>query len=675
MRDDQTKDHTPSARPSRRPSARPAITKFGPPGKKPGLVRKKFAPLAADAREAAPAKPRGDDGADAPQRIAKVIARAGACSRRDAEVWIGEGRVALNGEVLTSPAVNVTDADEITIDGAPLAARAKTRLFLFHKPRGLVTTERDPEGRQTIFDYLREHWPDAPRVVSIGRLDINTEGLLLLTNDGGLARTLELPATGWVRRYRVRAKGETDQGVLDRLRGGITVEGIDYAEIEATLDRVQGANSWLTMGLREGKNREIKRVLEHLGLEVNRLIRLSFGPFQLGDIDEGALEEVKTRVLRDQLGPVLAEAAGVDFDGAEAVSEAPVEAARPVRPRAARDGEASARAVERPRGGEKPRGRPEREERAPGARRPRELLSQASGPRAEIRKKPAPGPRKHVSALRSEVLGEAGGRKRTLRSETADRSGRTVPVERLVAARPASARKDTRRDRDEAPPASRNARRFEAERRPREDAPERPMRGPGRGASAEGRPRAPAPRRRESNEFQEFERAPEGQSRGAPRSERREAPGESRREGPRGARPQKPRGPYDAAKDRSRPELRRGKDAGPKRFDETSRAPRAPGRGAEGPKRYGAGPGKPGGPKSAGRSFAGKGERASGPASGFRGKDKAPGGKGRPGGGPSSGPRGRPGGKPGGAPRGAPRGGRGGGSGGGPGKGRPRGKS
>ncbi|MGO9673172.1 MAG: pseudouridine synthase [Methylocella sp.] len=673
MRDDPTKDHPPSDRPSRRPAARPAIKKFGPPGKKPGPGRKKFAPLAADARAAAPAKPLGESGADAPQRIAKVIARAGACSRRDAEVWIGEGRVALNGVVLTNPAVNVTDADEIAIDGAPLAARAKTRLFLFHKPRGLVTTERDPEGRQTIFDYLREHWPDAPRLVSIGRLDINTEGLLLLTNDGGLARMLELPATGWVRRYRVRAKGETDQGVLDRLRNGITVDGIDYAEIEATMDRAQGANCWLTMGLREGKNREIKRVLEHLGLEVNRLIRLSFGPFQLGEVAEGALEEVKTRVLRDQLGPALAEAAGVDFDGAESLSEAPVEVARPRPPRAARDGEAGAH------GGEKPRGRPEREERGPGARRPRELLSQAPAPRADARKKPAPGPRKHISALRGEVSEQAGGRKRTLRSETADRSGRTVPVERLVAARPASARKDTRRDRDEAPPASRNARRFEAERRPREDAPERPMRGPGRGAAAEGRPRAPAPRRQE---FQEFKGPPASESRGAPRGERREAPGESRREGPRGERAQKRRGPYDAAKDRSRPELRRGKDAGPKRFDEPSRASRAPGGRNEGPKRFGAGPGKPGGPKSAGRSFAGKGERASGPASGFRGKDKAPGGKGRPGGGPGAGPRSRPGGKPGGAPRGAPRGatgatrgGPGGGSTGGPGKGRPRGKS
>jgi 23S rRNA pseudouridine2605 synthase len=672
MRDDPTKDHPPSAR----PSGRPAGKKLGPTGKKPGgPARKKFAPLAGAVRPAPPARPEGESAADAPQRIAKVIARAGACSRRDAEVWIGEGRVALNGVVLTNPAVNVTEADEITIDGAPLAARGKTRLFLFHKPRGLVTTEHDPEGRQTIFDYLREHWPDAPRLVSIGRLDINTEGLLLLTNDGGLARVLELPATGWVRRYRVRAKGETDQGVLDRLRQGITVDGIDYAEIEATLDRAQGANSWLTMALREGKNREIKRVLEHLGLEVNRLIRLSFGPFQLGEITEGALEEVKTRVLRDQLGPVLAEAAGVDFAGAADAGEAPIEVARPGRPRAARE------RVAEPRAGEKPRGRPDREARAP-RERPREVSTRE--PRVEARKKPAPGPRKHISALRTEIAEHSGARTRTLRSETADRSGRTVSVERLVPVARGKG-KDLRRDREEAPPASRNARRFEAERKPREGAPERPMRGPGRGAAAPAgrRARAPEPR------WQESKGPPRSESRGAPKGERREAPGESRREGPRGERAQKPRGPYDAAKDRSRPELRRGKSAGPKRFDEQVRAPRAPGARAEadarGQKRFAAGSAKPGGPKSAARGFSGKGgfsskdswgpasdsrPRGAGPASGFRGKDKAPGGKGRPAGGPSGGPRGRPGGKPRGAPGGGPA--RGSGA---PGKGRPRGKS
>ncbi|MGA7384376.1 MAG: pseudouridine synthase, partial [Methylocella sp.] len=221
------------------------------------------------------------NGHETGERIAKVMARAGLCSRREAEAWIGEGRVALNGVALTNPAVNVRRDDKIAIDGEPLAPRARTRLFLFHKPRGLVSTARDPQGRPTIFDYLREHWPAGPRVVGIGRLDINSEGLLLLTNDGGLARVLELPATGWVRRYRVRAKGETDQAILDRLREGLTLDGVKYAGIEATLDRAQGANSWLTMALREGKNREIKRVLEHLGLQVNRLIRLSFGPFQL----------------------------------------------------------------------------------------------------------------------------------------------------------------------------------------------------------------------------------------------------------------------------------------------------------------------------------------------------------------------------------------------------------
>ena len=206
------------------------------------------------------------------QRIAKAMARAGLCSRRDAEAWIEAGRVSVNGVILDSPAFNVGPDDDVRVDGEPLRAPERTRLFFFHKPRGLVTTARDPEGRRTIFEALPK---DLPRVVAIGRLDINTEGLLLLTNDGGLARVLELPATGWLRRYRVRAHGEVLQSQLDALREGVTIEGIHYAGIEARLEREQGSNVWIMMGLREGKNREIKRVLEHLGLAVNRLIRVS----------------------------------------------------------------------------------------------------------------------------------------------------------------------------------------------------------------------------------------------------------------------------------------------------------------------------------------------------------------------------------------------------------------
>lgn len=247
----------------------------------------------------------------AEDRIAKVIARAGIASRRDAEAMIAEGRVTLNGKVLESPAINVTAADEITVDGEPLPAKERTRLWLFHKPRGLVTTAKDPEGRPTVFDNLPE---DLPRVVAVGRLDINTEGLLLLTNDGGLARVIAHPDTGWLRRYKVRAHGELTQADLDPLRDGITIDGIEYGPIEARLDRVQGDNAWITMGLREGKNREIKRILEHLGLQVNRLIRMSFGPFQLGDLEVGLVEEVRTKVLKDQLGTALAAEAGVDFE-------------------------------------------------------------------------------------------------------------------------------------------------------------------------------------------------------------------------------------------------------------------------------------------------------------------------------------------------------------------------
>jgi 23S rRNA pseudouridine2605 synthase len=246
------------------------------------------------------------------ERIAKVMARAGLASRREAEAWIAAGRVAVNGAAIASPALNVTARDRITVDGQPLPRRARTRLFLHNKPRGLVTTHSDPQGRDTIFRALPKH---LPRLISIGRLDINTEGLLLLTNDGGLARVLELPATGWLRRYRVRALGRVTQEALDGLAQGVTIGGVRYGPIEATLDREQGANVWLTFAIKEGKNREVRKVLEHLGLKVNRLIRLSYGPFELGDLDDGAVAEVETAELRDTLGPDIIKQATPDFYG------------------------------------------------------------------------------------------------------------------------------------------------------------------------------------------------------------------------------------------------------------------------------------------------------------------------------------------------------------------------
>lgn len=246
-----------------------------------------------------------------PERISKLLARAGVASRRDVERMIMEGRVSVNGAVLETPVHNATFEDTILVDGKPIRGPERTRLWLYHKPAGLVTTNSDPEGRPTVFDNLPE---ELPRVLSIGRLDINTEGLLLLTNDGGLARTLELPKNGWLRRYRVRAHGKVEQTDLDALKEGVAVNGVLYGGIEATLDRVQGSNVWITMAFREGKNREVKNVLGSLGLEVNRLIRLSYGPFQLGDLPEGAVVEVRGRMLRDQLGPRLIEESGANFE-------------------------------------------------------------------------------------------------------------------------------------------------------------------------------------------------------------------------------------------------------------------------------------------------------------------------------------------------------------------------
>lgn len=237
---------------------------------------------------------------EAPQRIAKVIARAGICSRRDAERMIEDGRVKLNGKVLKTPAQTVTVDDKIVIDGKPLPGISDPRVFRYHKPSGLVTTNKDERGRLTIFDKLPK---ELPRVVTVGRLDINTEGLLLLTNDGEIAQTLERPDTGWSRRYRVRAHGDLDEQKLKQIKRGVTIEGIKYAPAKVEFDdsQSQGTNQWLHITLHEGKNREVKRLLEYCGLQVSRLIRLSYGPFQLGNLPKGAVEEIKPRILKDQV--------------------------------------------------------------------------------------------------------------------------------------------------------------------------------------------------------------------------------------------------------------------------------------------------------------------------------------------------------------------------------------
>ncbi len=266
-------------RPLRKPGG-----KAGKPGGKPAAT-------------AAPA------GADEPLRIAKAMARAGLCSRREAERWIAEGRVNVNGKVLKTPAFEIGPRDKVLVDGKQLPTAEPPSLWRYYKPRGLVTTHNDPQGRPTVFQSLPE---DMPRVISVGRLDFNSEGLLLLTNDGAVARHMELPATGWLRRYRVRAHGRVSQADLDKLKDGIEIEGVRYGPIEATLDSVQGANAWVTVALREGKNREVRRILAHLGVEVNRLIRISYGPFQLLDLKPGEVEPVKRHVLSDQLGARLA---------------------------------------------------------------------------------------------------------------------------------------------------------------------------------------------------------------------------------------------------------------------------------------------------------------------------------------------------------------------------------
>ncbi|MCX7889252.1 MAG: pseudouridine synthase [Rhodobacteraceae bacterium] len=280
------------------------------------------------------------------ERIAKVMARAGVASRRDAERLIVAGRVAVNGQTVTSPARDVLPSDRVTLDGRPIDAPQPTRLWLYYKPLGLVTSEKDEKGRQTVFESLPE---GMPRVMSIGRLDLNSEGLLLLTNNGELKRRLELPATGWLRKYRVRVNGTPTDATFDPLRRGLTIDGEDFLPMEVTLDRQKGANAWLTVGLREGRNREVRRAMAEVGLVVNRLIRVSYGPFRLNEMKPGDVIEVKARVMRDQLGGLLDGLAPAGTGGAEAGTGAGTgPAGRPARPRKPRQGAAPGSRERRP---------------------------------------------------------------------------------------------------------------------------------------------------------------------------------------------------------------------------------------------------------------------------------------------------------------------------------------
>lgn len=310
----------PPARPSRaatRPSAKSS--------RKPSAA----------ARSQRTAKPASNDMPPEGARIAKVLARAGVASRRGAEAIIEAGRVKVNGVEIDSPALNVTPNDKITVDGEPLAAAEPVRVWLYNKPLGLVTSERDEKGRETVFDALPE---GMPRVMSVGRLDLNSEGLLLLTNDGELKRRLELPSTGWLRKYRVRVRGTPTPAMLEPVKKGVTIDGERFQPMLVTIDRQQGANAWLTVGIREGRNREVRRVLESVGLFVNRLIRIAYGPFQLGELATGEVEELRPKVLRDQLGLSSDEvasgrAAPLTSTGADKSAPAK-ESARPGKPRA-----------------------------------------------------------------------------------------------------------------------------------------------------------------------------------------------------------------------------------------------------------------------------------------------------------------------------------------------------
>ncbi|WP_156389543.1 pseudouridine synthase [Methylobacterium sp. Leaf465] len=613
---------------------------------------------------AASGGPARDEGTPEGDRIAKAIARAGIASRRDAEAMIEQGRVTLNGRVLTSPAMNVTPDDRITVDGEPLPARERTRLWIYHKPRGLVTTARDPEGRQTVFDNLPE---DLPRVVAIGRLDINTEGLLLLTNDGGLAKVVAHPDTGWLRRYRVRAHGDTTQAELDKLRRGVTIDGMDYGPVEATLDRASGDNLWITLGLREGKNREVKRILEHLGLAVNRLIRLSFGPFQLGDLEAGLAEEIRTKVLKEQLGPALSEQAGVDFESPVREPIAPFGSPKQQAKQPARSASAAQRRDTRgtddegPRGGGRPMA-PAKPARVPTG-------GNSAGPRrsvwrAEDEAKTEDGtrrvkiPRRGADPKVERETAAARGRERVGAISTGERR---VLVERLKSSPQEPAAEPHRRDSavrrrgDEAAPREGRFPRAEAQGRPFRQADDRASESrpagdrPARGFGSEGRP----PRRDDDR----------------PRGNFRSQDGAERRGPPRGSE-DRPRGPFRGNANRAEGGDDRG--ARPASRGAPARDDRRDGFRGDKPSGF-RGNDRPGGDRGGfkgtrpdgerggykgtrpdGDRGSFKGTRPDGERSGFKGA-------GKPGGGFKAG--GKPGGfsKPGGKPGGFSRGGSGGG--------------
>ncbi|MDR4307550.1 pseudouridine synthase [Chelatococcus sambhunathii] len=583
------------------------------------------------------------------ERLAKTIARAGLGSRREAEAWIEAGRVSVNGATVTEAGTNVVPSDRIEVDGKPLPARERTRLWLYHKPRGYVTTTHDPEGRETVFSILPK---GMPRVMTIGRLDINTEGLLLLTNDGGLARVLELPDTGWLRRYRVRAFGRTTPEALAALKDGVEIDGFAYGAIDAEIERQQADNVWLRFGLREGKNREVKRVAEHLGLAVNRLIRISFGPFQLGSLPEGAVEEVRGRTLQEQLGKRLAEEAGCDFEGpATSLGEdAPRVTGGRGGARTSVEGRVRARLAD-------PSQRVGR--KAPIAR-PRDMPAPAAPSGGEPER---PAKTKRVGSV-------------------ADRRGRAVKVERIA--------------RDHAEPAPKRVRRAEkgtAERFGAKGRPERARPDGGRKSDAGGSPRGrPASDR-------SGPRSSEGGRGARPAGERMSEPAGDASRAPRlpgEVRPPRVRAPRSA--EGERPRFERDEGAGEARGE---RRPRErsnegrPQRGERGAEREGARPfradrpdraeGKPAGFRPRGEGKPGDADRGR-PRDGAPRSERPAGGKpggfrrdgGRPEGGRPEGgrPGGRPGGKPGGGRPGGgkPGGGKPGGRpGGGGGRGRPGG--